>query len=170
MGLRLLRERCRARLRELDVPEPFDVGAFCDAQAARRHRPLLIHALPELPGSGGPCGAWIATGAADHVFVEQGTSPLHREHIILHELAHMLCGHAAALPFAIDTQRLLPSLNPTVVQRVLARTSYTTSQEQEAEVLASMILEQGRGATRVPALVTSPEVAEVLDRFRRTLG
>ena len=52
-----------------------------------------------MPGlsTGAPCGLWISVPAADYVFYDPDTSRLHAEHIILHELAHMLSGHSNAL-------------------------------------------------------------------------
>jgi hypothetical protein len=53
---------------------------------------------------------------------------------------------------------LLPSLDPAMVRRVLARAGYSTEEEREAELLASLIRQQARpGGT--PA-----------DRLRSALG
>ena len=65
---------------------------------------------------------------------------MHREHIILHELGHLLCEHQPTE--VIDQEvvaQLFPHLNPAVVQRVLGRTTYTAIEEQEAEMLASLV-------------------------------
>jgi len=76
----------------------------------------------------------------DYVFYEAETSQLHREHIILHELGHLLCEHqpTEVLDEEVVAQ-LLPDLNPAVVYRVLGRTTYTAIEEQEAEMLASLV-------------------------------
>jgi hypothetical protein len=135
-----LRWRSERRLRGITVPRPFDLDAFCTEVAARRGRPLIRRAAPGL-STEAPCGLWIATDRADHIFYDPGTSPLHAEHIVLHELAHILCDHSGS---AGAVARLLPDLDPATVRRVLGRVSYTTEQEREAEMLASLI--RGRSA------------------------
>jgi len=135
-----LRRRCEDRLRGLRVPSPFDLDVFCDEVAARRGRPLLRQAVPGLSADA-PCGLWVSTDRADHVFYDPGTSPLHAEHIVLHELAHILSGHSSDDG---TLARLFPDLDPAVVRRALGRVSYTTAQEREAEMMASLI--RGRSA------------------------
>ncbi len=170
MNLRALRRRCEERLRDLELPVPFDVRAFCDRVAARRGRPVYLRPIVT---HSGPWGFWAAGTVADYLFYESVTSPLHQEHIILHELAHLICGHR---PTPLTRPELLagifPSLSPETVQQILGRVAYTTAEEQEAEVLASVLLER-IGATRSAAApsadgLTSGE-AEVLDRLVVTL-
>jgi hypothetical protein len=133
-----LTARCRARLAQLDLPRPFDLAAFADRVGRDRGRPLLRigHALPV----DGPRGLCLSTRDADYIIYEQATSPVHQEHIVLHEICHLLCGHTGRESMGDGHARLLfPSLDPAVVGRVLGRSSYTTDEEQEAELLASMI-------------------------------
>ncbi|GIM95392.1 hypothetical protein [Paractinoplanes toevensis] len=147
-----LRHRSEQRLRGIRVPAPFDLDAFCGEVAARRGRPLIRRPIPGLSAEA-PCGMWIATDAADHVFYDPGTSPLHAEHIVLHELAHILSGHAGADG---TLARLFPDLDPATVRRVLGRVSYTTAQEREAEMMASLI----RGRSAPPPRTTLGRVAD----------
>src|SRR5690348_16289761 len=93
-----LRRRCEARIAGIEVPRPFDIDVFCAQISAHRNRPIRVCALPMPAGTGSPCGAWLQTATTDWVFVEQSTSRFHRDHIVLHELAHMLCGHDGAGP------------------------------------------------------------------------
>ncbi|MGX1759503.1 hypothetical protein ACWIG5_21755 [Streptomyces lydicus] len=83
----------------------------------------------------------MATHTDDHIFSEPGTSRLHREHIVLHEVGHLLFNHRSLASVSGDDilGDLLTDLNPHTVQRLLARTDYTTYQEQEAEMFASVI-------------------------------
>ncbi|MFB9364173.1 hypothetical protein [Actinoplanes nipponensis] len=103
-----------------------------------------------MPGlsAGAPCGLWISVPDADYVFYDPGTSRLHAEHIVLHELSHMLSGHTTGLNADLQAGpaadggvigRLVPDLDPTTIETILGRTSYTTAQEREAEILASLI-------------------------------
>ncbi|GAA2574657.1 hypothetical protein GCM10010435_57900 [Winogradskya consettensis] len=137
--MRGLRRRCEQRLAGLAIPTPFDLDAFAAVVAAHRGRPLTLRPMPGL-GIGAPCGLWISLAEADYVFYDPGTSRLHAEHIVLHELAHMLSEHSTGLDLAGGALgRLVPDLDPKTVERVLGRVSYTTAQEREAEMLASII-------------------------------
>lgn len=138
MDARRIRKACEAKLRTLSLPRPFTVQDFCEALARDRGRPLKL--VPITGNVDGPCGLWICTVEADYVFHQVATSPFHQEHIILHELAHMIFDHAVMRVSADRLMaRLFPDLAPDVVAKVLARTSYSTEQEQEAETLAGLL-------------------------------
>ena len=156
MNLKALRRRCQERLREIELPMPFDASSFCETLAARRGRPILL--LP-VPAKEGPFGLWIATAEADYIFFERDTSRWHQEHIILHEVCHLLWDHDRSHVSDDEViQMLLPSLAPQMVQRVLRRSAYSREDEREAELLATLILERvgGIGASRVQRLRTEP--------------
>ncbi|MFF5081646.1 hypothetical protein ACFY36_31745 [Actinoplanes sp. NPDC000266] len=149
-----LRRRCESRLRGVRVPDPFDLDTFCAEVAERRGRPLIRRPVPGLSADA-PCGLWIGTPEADHVFYDPGTSPLHAEHIVLHELAHILSGHSGADG---SLARLFPDLDPATVGRVLGRAAYSDAQEREAEMMASLI----RGRSPRPPRTTLGRVAKAL--------
>lgn len=133
-----MRQKCEAKLRALTLPRPFALDSFCEMLARRRGRPLRLLPMPGVNAA--PCGLWVSTDETDYVFHQVATTPLHQEHIILHELAHMIFDHAALREPAERVQsRLLPGLDPEMVATVLARTAYTTEQELEAETLADLI-------------------------------
>lgn len=139
-----LRRRCEARLRELAIASPFDLEAFCRSVEERRGRPIR---LVSVPGRGGPHGLWVASPSADYIFYERDTSASHQQHIILHELSHLLCDHRLVRSTAAEpSPPLFPDLQPEMVQSVLARTAYSTDDEREAELLASLILERVAGS------------------------
>jgi hypothetical protein len=124
MRERALRRRCRRLLRELDVRPPLDVRELCDRLAASRGRPIRLVPYPiEVPG---PFGLWFATDAADFVVYQQETTRPHQNHIILHELGHMIAEH--------------PSDDESTV-KVARRTCYDSEHEREAELIATIILE-----------------------------
>lgn len=163
MDLNQLRDRCRRLLDGVTIPLPFDIHAFCDQIAAKRRRPIRSYPMDSGPS---PCGLWVATESTDYIFYEASTSPLHRDHIILHELSHLLCDHPPA--HALDAElahQLFPDLNASLVQRVLARSAYSASEEREAELLASLIWERVDRSVRpaetddtdVPAAVRNVE-------------
>ncbi|MCB5181913.1 hypothetical protein [Streptomyces antimicrobicus] len=124
-----LRRRCEAILGQLDLSHPFSLDALCERVAERRGRPIRLHPLPKEAAESGICGLWVGTATVDYVFYEAQTTPVHREHIVLHELGHILFGHDSVE--GQETGGAAPV--------ILGRTNYTTRQEQEAEMLASMI-------------------------------
>ena len=167
MDLKALRRRCEHVLDGVPVPEPFDVDTFASTIAGRRQRPL--HLLPKQTPVG-PCGVWLALPDADYVFYENGTSAVHREHIILHELGHLLGEHEPHESVDDEVLReLLPGLDLAVIRRILGRTSYNAAEEQEAEMIASMVLE--RAGRRGPlGAERATKHGDVIDRLTVTLG
>src|SRR3954447_11425626 len=142
MDLRGVRRRCEAKLRAVEIPDPFSASAFADVISRRRGRRLTLLAKRT---SLGPCGVWRALPEADYVFYEPRTSVLHQQHIILHELGHLLHEHEPSE--RVDDEvlnQLFPTLDADVVRRVLGRTSYTAVEEQEAEMVASLVSERAQ--------------------------
>ncbi len=159
-----LRHRCEQLLPRLPIPDPFDLEQFQDHLAEQRGRPLLVLDMP-VREPGDPSGLWIGTARADFVFVDPGARPVHREHIVLHELAHMVLDHDQGGAHLSETlSRLMPSLDPAMIKTMLGRTQYSETEEQEAELLATLIGRQARGAT-VPT-----DVEALRARLRSTLG
>ncbi|MEV4056188.1 hypothetical protein AB0J55_33705 [Amycolatopsis sp. NPDC049688] len=151
---RSLWRACRVRLQDFPVPRPFSLPALLEQVSRSRGRDLHLHELPFPPGPDVPCGMWIATAQADHVYHATGVSALHRQNIVLHELGHMVCDHRVAEPDAVAA--LLPGLDPAMVQRVLMRTRYSTLQEREAEMIAALILEKAGWPSPRPAAPGGP--------------
>ncbi len=168
MNLRQLRRYCAAKVETLDLPSPFDVREFC--RSLERSRARKIHLIPRALPTGSPSGLCVSTSTSDYVFYEAQTSELHQEHIIVHELGHLICEHHA--PFVSRgevSQMLLPDLDPSMVHRVLGRTCYPVWAEQEAEMIASLILARVE-RQRVEAVPTvPPDVAPVVARVERSL-
>lgn len=167
-----IRQRCADRRAQLDVPTPFDLDAFVAQLAQQRGRPLQVSPLDALATPDTPCGVWIGTDAADHVFVEAHTSAFHRDHIVCHELAHMLLEHDSAAPTLGESyaSRLLPNLSPDMLRRVLGRTAYTDRQEREAELLATLILGRTRPPRPVADRAASAAVSNTLRRLDEAIG
>ncbi|GAA1945608.1 ParH-like protein [Kitasatospora viridis] len=156
---RQLWQRCQRRVDELELPDPFDVTGFIRLLAARRGRPIElipVTARPQLP-----CGLLVTTDRADCILYLADTTPLHQQHILLHEAAHLLCGHHEDPGTRLSAaEALLPNLSGALVQRVLGRTVYAEPQEQEAELVASMILHRVQSKGPV-GLVTDSQLSWV---------
>ncbi|WP_199239504.1 ParH-like protein [Streptomyces sp. ICBB 8177] len=160
---RRLKLRCRQTVDALELPRPFDAFAFIASLARTRGRPIELIPVTDRPHT--PCGLLVTTDRADCILYAADTTPLHQQHILLHEAAHIICGHYDTAPSATSAARLLmPNLPPALVQRVLGRTVYTEPQEREAELVASLI--RCRAARddglRPPALVPRNRVESLL--------
>ncbi|MFG2723196.1 regulator component [Streptomyces sp. NPDC048416] len=142
-----LQRRCIAMLRDLGVERSLPFDAVRARVEELRGRPLVLRELPKEAALSGVCGLWLGTDAADYIFYEARTAPLHREHIILHEIGHVLCDHRrdiAARAEGLAAGPLPDDLQPQLVKRLMARSSYTSSEEQEAEMIASLIQSAGK--------------------------
>ena len=139
--LRALQARCREQVDALAAQLPLDhlasVNDLCAFLTTQRGRPVRPEAAPLPPTI---AGVWIANARADYIFYAEDAPPPHQEHIVLHELAHLLCGHESG-PAEVELLQalLFPHLDQTLVRSALGRTRYDTRQEREAEMLATMI-------------------------------
>ncbi|RJK95908.1 hypothetical protein D5H78_09920 [Vallicoccus soli] len=158
-----MRRRCERLLDALELPADADLEQLVQRLAEVRGRRLVLQARPMLDG---PCGIWVAMPEADYVFYEEQTNALHREHIVLHELGHVAADHAPPGRIPVDVAlALMPSLDPALVRRMLGRTSYSSEEEREAELFASVFRE--RRSVALPAGKTSQ--SDVVHRVGATL-
>jgi len=142
---------------DLDVPRPFDLGRFLAQVERKRNRMIFLH--PFTSGPGVPCGLWLGTARADHIFHEAGTTPWHQTHITVHEVAHMLLGHGGRGSVRTLEHLLAPDVDPALARLILGRSAYTTAEERDAETMASLILGQpGDALPQAPARLTGTAV------------
>jgi hypothetical protein len=119
----------------------------------------------------------ITTDTIDIVCYAANTSPLHRQHIILHEIGHLVLDHAGhritltedhppALPDQTGTvprrcpdllEQLLPHLDPSGIRRLLHRSTYHVEDEHDAELFATL------AGHRISRLVERPDGAAPRD-------
>ncbi|MZE43549.1 hypothetical protein GTY49_11420 [Streptomyces sp. SID5477] len=127
----------RELLRSLDVHPPLSVKDLCQALSLSRGRHIELRSYP-LPNPG-PVGLWLETSRVDLIIFQRDTTPLHQDHIVLHELGHILADHRHE---SSETQwgTLLPGIAEGAIRRVLQRCSYGTEQEREAELIATVIM------------------------------
>ncbi|MEU9981713.1 hypothetical protein [Streptomyces sp. NPDC050856] len=164
MNERHLRKRCKSVLRTLGIRPPLRVHEFCRLLGDHRGRP--IHPMPYALPVPGPFGLWIATDTADYLFYQKETSPAHQDHIILHEVGHVLADHASDESDGEIWSAMLPDLSLDVINRALRRTSYDEEREREAELVATIILEWAsvldRVTPRAPASASARRVHTAL--------
>ncbi|MEU5087779.1 ParH-like protein [Streptomyces sp. NPDC021356] len=164
---RRLWRRCSRLVDGLDLPAPFDAGAFIALVARTRGRDIQLMPVAYRPHT--PCGLLITTDHADCILYAADTTPLHQQHILLHEAAHLVCGHHETSPAAsAAAELLLPHLPSDLVRRVLGRTVYTLPQEAEAELVASLILNRASRLQRTQDSAPPPGQDEA--RLRSLFG
>ncbi|MEE1927081.1 toxin [Streptomyces sp. TRM 70351] len=167
--LKRLRRSCERLLTALDVVDSADILALCEHLGQRRGRP--VRPAPVDLRNSGVYGLWIATQDADFVLYEAHTSKLHQEHIIAHELAHIICDHHRDDALDDATARLLfPSLEPSTVRGMLGRCGYLDAEEQEAELMASLLLTRVQRKSAEAVWELPAEDAQTIARIESVVG
>lgn len=146
----------------IPIPYPWDLAAYVDAVADHRGRPITLRAVDMSGLAGTGCGTgtglWIARRDEDLIVYDAGTSEWHIEHIILHEIGHMLFGHTRSQGedgevFGPTIATLLPSISPESISQVLGRDDYGTVREREAETFADMVMVQAMLPRRTESVI-----------------
>jgi hypothetical protein len=133
-----------ALARKLPIPVPWDRDVFLQNLARQRGRP--IHLIATTPLIEGPCGLWLARHDDDVIIHAAGTSEYHIDHIVCHEIGHMVLGHGSGDQSTDKTgasavwRKVLPGIDPATVQAVLGRTTFVDEQEQDAERFAHIVM------------------------------
>ncbi|MFJ9818089.1 hypothetical protein ACIRU3_23055 [Streptomyces sp. NPDC101151] len=115
----------------------------------------------------GPFGLCVMTESMDVIFYQQETTRAHQDHIILHEVGHMIAGHGGEQAWPPED---LTGAGPGGPALWLQRTCYDSAHEREAELIATIILE--RAALLDPADTLGPVPPpedHALTRIRRAL-
>ncbi|MFG2874150.1 ImmA/IrrE family metallo-endopeptidase [Streptomyces sp. NPDC048337] len=174
--LKKLRKAGAQRIAELDLPQATDVAELCRHLGEVRGRPIVL--VPMQMPSSHPCGMWVAARDEDLIFYDANTTSAHQEHIILHELGHIICCHRGAGGLDEAAARLLfPDLDPDLVRDMLLRATYDDVQEQEAEIIAYLLAQRMGNAEQrhdgSPAAEAGegadPGKSAMLSRIERTL-
>jgi hypothetical protein len=121
-----------AQLRVL--PDPWDIAVLCERLAEQRNRPLLLRPV-DLPAF--PFGLWYDDEQRDHVFYRARLAGFHRDHIILHELCHMIADHNR---HSHDLRRGEKESDVSTLILRAAGNPHSTVQEEIAELFATQIL------------------------------
>lgn len=133
-----LRKSCEEQVDRLLLPHRFSTRELREAIAALRGKPIVLKPLTTLGAADAPCGIRLELPTVDLLLYEQGTSVHHQRHILTHELCHVYCDHPGSLEVDADTAHAL-GVDPTLVMRMSGRTSYSTADELEAEMMATII-------------------------------
>jgi hypothetical protein len=157
-----LRRGVKRILRDLEIGAPLDVRLLCQRLAEQRGRAieLIPYPLP-VPGA---FGLWIGTADSDYILYQRDTTPAHQEHIILHEIGHIISGHGNDESDDDLWEQLFPDLSPDMIRRALRREGYDQAVEREAEMVATVIKEW---ATLLERLSFAPDRNSVAARRLR---
>ncbi|MBV8933966.1 MAG: hypothetical protein JOZ47_06000 [Kutzneria sp.] len=92
-------------------------------------------------GHGGLSGFWAVTEDDVHVvIVTTARSWVHRLLILLHEIAHMLCGHTPhRLDAEVGSRLLFPDLSSKMLTIMAGRTDMSRREEREADQVAGVL-------------------------------
>ncbi|MEV0178995.1 hypothetical protein AB0I54_06760 [Streptomyces sp. NPDC050625] len=131
---------CRKFVRSLQLDPYATAYELCDQISSLRARPIrVVESRLPIPG---PMGVWVCRAHDDVVVVQELATGAHHDHIVLHELAHILCEHEGeTFP---EYEPVLPILDQErdggAVLRL--RSAYDSETEREAELLAAAFAEQ----------------------------
>lgn len=75
------------------------------------------------------------------IFYQEETTRVHQDHIILHEIGHILANHQDDGDISEDLPDLGPDFPRDLTTRGFRRTCYTEDYEREAELVATIIQE-----------------------------
>ncbi|WP_431045556.1 hypothetical protein ACQUSR_29015 [Streptomyces sp. P1-3] len=137
-----MRRESRRFVRGLGLPPVGSIRELLPTIEERSGYPIRLTPAP-VGSEQGMCGMWIrTTEGVDYIFVHEMTSRAHQDHIIAHEVAHILCDHRGSLPLpqaAPIPDQLLTTLDPAVVKLILGRSTYEYQDEREAELIGSYL-------------------------------
>jgi hypothetical protein len=167
-----IRARCYERvddlLRHTGVPYPWDINQFLDRLERHRGRDIDLCAVVWSPGES--CGAWQQHPDHDVIAYAEHTSGFHQDHIILHEIGHMISNHRGRCVLSKDeAHRIAPDLSAAALAHLLDPSGGQV-EEHEAETIAALIHQRTRIRPRLAFNAVSAAAAQRLARVERTIG
>lgn len=136
-----------ALARELPIPVPWNRDVFIENFASQRGRPIRLLPTDTSAFTESPCGLWLIYDNEDVILYEAGTSGYHIDQIVCHEIGHMVLGHGRGQRASTDRtpnleklRKLLPDIDPTIVQNMLGRKAFADDQERDAESFAHILM------------------------------
>ncbi|MFX0580053.1 hypothetical protein [Nocardia nepalensis] len=144
-------EQVRAVTSALAIPHPWNRTAFLEHIAALVGKPIRLMPLPASLTAGLPCGLVLDRVEDIMIAYDTHSSGYHADHIVLHEIGHLLLDHADDK--SADTRQaavgtLFPGIDPNTVVRVLERSDYDATAERQAELFASLVMSASRAEPR----------------------
>lgn len=149
------------KVMEALAPAECSVQGLVDRVAQQRGRPIELRAFP-MPDVV-QYGVWMAGATRDYIFYDEQTARVHQEHIILHELAHMLLGHQTVL---VDQNT---DLSQAFLMRAVSNLA-DTARERAAEGLAAALQDELVNRAGLDALTGSASTTPLWSRMITDMG
>ncbi|MBX3037422.1 MAG: hypothetical protein KF758_10990 [Anaerolineales bacterium] len=129
-------QKVRKIYKEWGLPSAEGIDDVISLIESKRKKKIEVfeHFLPK-----GLNGLWAPTSSRDCIFLHIAATPIHKQHILTHELSHLLLGHTPLLTGSEQIYTFLTSYI-TEVRGHLARSSFDAQEEQEAELMGSLLL------------------------------
>lgn len=142
--LRTHRTQARRIVDALVLPDPWDIDTLIACTAAQAGRRLRVESRPAM--GDGITGTIFRLAHEDVIFYREDLAGLYRDHVLCHELGHLLAGHLegpeAYRPGSDDD---LAHAFAVMMQR---QCQYGEARERTAEEIAELILARVRQQIR----------------------
>lgn len=168
-----MRRACAALVDDLALAVPAEpeqlISSLCSCMGERLGKPVR-HRFVSFP-AGTVTGLWVATDTAHHLLCEEQTSSWHQILITGHEFWHMHRDHTTPIGEDDAAQLLFSTLDPHTVARIVAARNYCTGpHEQEAELFATLLLNQVSPWLPTPTWTVPAHAAGVVGRLETSFG
>ncbi|MEU1312689.1 hypothetical protein ABZ419_27875 [Streptomyces cinnamoneus] len=122
-----------------ELPRPWDIEALCRALSQRRGRPLTLHPM-DLPAM--PFGLWFDDGSGDRIIYRSSATGYYRDHIVLHEICHMLAGHGKSPEELLDESQAERAAGDGQAGQTAGGKACSNAEEELAETFSTMVLKR----------------------------
>ncbi|MEU4209225.1 hypothetical protein AB0F13_04320 [Streptomyces sp. NPDC026206] len=119
------------------LPRPWDIEVLCRSLAQSRGRPLTLHPM-DLPAM--PFGLWFDDGSGDRIIYRSSATGYYRDHIVLHEICHMLAGHGKPPEELLSRPESAGSADGG--EQSAAGKACSNAEEELAETFSTMVLKR----------------------------
>ncbi|KAF0849190.1 hypothetical protein [Nocardia caishijiensis] len=129
------------------LPRPWNLAVFATQIGDLMGKPIELRPIRGLSAGGLPCGVVLEKVDSIVIAYEANSTAYHIEHIVLHEIGHLLLDHAgccADRSKRATLETFFPGFDPDSVLRVLERTDYDDNDEAQAELFASLVMAESR--------------------------
>jgi hypothetical protein len=142
-----LQAEARTAFEALRLPPRLTLDSLIAHVEAVRGRRMKIIETSKLTGKK-ICGLWIPRETVDVVYHSQTHGRLHRQQMILHEIAHMILRHDQCRDATWQGINVFREISGEVVEKALARGDFRSDLEATAEHLADLLAAAIRDASR----------------------
>ncbi|WP_344417629.1 DUF6545 domain-containing protein [Amycolatopsis minnesotensis] len=163
-------DSCHRFVREFALPAEFGVPELVSRAVAMRGGRQIEVKAADLAGTT-PTGMVVSRRRHDVILYPEAATPVHRRHIVAHEIAHLILGHdghAVSDDVAeLCRATVAPHLPAGLIRRLLGRTTFADAVEHEAELAATLLCRPD--FDRPPLAEWAEAVLEEVEFLRSTI-